>query len=98
MHYLADLQSVHGFRCDDNIAPNAKSQRVPGYSSVIKNLWFALTLDGRALLPYPHTEAVFAEADQESAAIAEKPRDALSAEILSTATQLYEKSHLKGLQ
>jgi len=28
MHYWADLQSVHGFRCCDNIAPNAKSQRV----------------------------------------------------------------------
>ena len=24
----ADLQSVHGFRCYDNIAPNAKFQRV----------------------------------------------------------------------
>ena len=28
MHYRADLQSVHGFRCYDNIAPNAKCQRV----------------------------------------------------------------------
>jgi len=28
VHYWADLQSVHGFRCDDNIAPNAKCQRV----------------------------------------------------------------------
>jgi len=28
-HYCADLQSVHGFRCYDNIAPNnAKCQRV----------------------------------------------------------------------
>jgi len=27
-HYWADLQSVHGFRCYDNIAPNAKYQRV----------------------------------------------------------------------
>jgi len=27
-HYWADLQSVHGFRCYDNIAPNAKCQRV----------------------------------------------------------------------
>jgi len=25
---LADLQSVHGFHCYDNIAPNAKYQRV----------------------------------------------------------------------
>ena len=28
VHYWADLQSVHGFRCYDNIAPNAKYQRV----------------------------------------------------------------------
>jgi len=28
VNYWADLQSVHGFRCYDNIAPNAKCQRV----------------------------------------------------------------------
>jgi len=28
VHYWADLQSVHGFRCYDNIAPNTKCQRV----------------------------------------------------------------------
>ena len=28
VHYLADLQSVHGFRCCDNIVPNTKCQRV----------------------------------------------------------------------
>jgi len=28
VHYWADLQSVHGFHCYDNIAPNAKGQRV----------------------------------------------------------------------
>ena len=28
VHYWAGLQSVHGFRCCDNIAPNAKYQRV----------------------------------------------------------------------
>jgi len=28
VHYWADLQSVHGFRCCDNIVPNAKCQRV----------------------------------------------------------------------
>jgi len=28
VHYRADLQSVHGFRCYDDIAPNAKRQRV----------------------------------------------------------------------
>ena len=28
MHYWVDLQSVHGFRCYDNIAPNTKSQQV----------------------------------------------------------------------
>ena len=28
MHCWADLQSAHGFRCYDNIASNAKCQRV----------------------------------------------------------------------
>ena len=28
VHCWTDLQSVHGFRCYDNIAPNAKCQRV----------------------------------------------------------------------
>ena len=28
VHYWLNLQSVHGFRCNDNIAPNAKCQRV----------------------------------------------------------------------
>jgi len=28
VHNWADLQSIHGFRCYDNIAPNAKRQRV----------------------------------------------------------------------
>jgi len=28
VHYWADLQSVHGFRCYDNTAPNTKRQRV----------------------------------------------------------------------
>ena len=28
VHYWADLQSVHGFRCYDNIAANTKCQRV----------------------------------------------------------------------
>jgi len=28
VHYWADLQSVHGFRCYDHIAPNAKCQQV----------------------------------------------------------------------
>jgi len=28
VHYLADLQSVHGFCCYDNMTPNAKCQRV----------------------------------------------------------------------
>jgi len=28
VQYWADLQSVHEFRCYDNIAPNAKCQRV----------------------------------------------------------------------
>jgi len=28
VHHWANLQSVQGFRCYDNIAPNAKCQRV----------------------------------------------------------------------
>jgi len=28
VHYLTDLHSVRGFRCYDNITPNAKCQRV----------------------------------------------------------------------
>ena len=28
VHYWVDLQSVHRFHCYDNIAPNAKCQRV----------------------------------------------------------------------
>jgi len=28
VHYWADVQSVHEFSCHDNIAPNAKCQRV----------------------------------------------------------------------
>jgi len=28
VHYRANLQSVHGFSCYDNIAPDAKCQRV----------------------------------------------------------------------
>jgi len=28
VHYRVDLQSAHGFRCYDNIPPNAKCQRV----------------------------------------------------------------------
>jgi len=28
MHSWADLQSVHGFHCYDNVAPNAKCQRL----------------------------------------------------------------------
>jgi len=28
VHYWADLQSVHGFHCYDNIAPNVKRQQV----------------------------------------------------------------------
>ena len=35
VHYWADLQSVHGFRCYDNIVPNAKCQQV----LVVLNAW-----------------------------------------------------------
>ena len=42
VHYWADLQSVHGFRCYDNIAPNAKCQRVLVY---LLYAWF-IALNG----------------------------------------------------
>jgi len=45
VHYGADLQSVHGFRCCGNIAPNAKCQRVLVLAlclvSGIEMLWVA---------------------------------------------------------
>jgi len=41
VHYWADLQSVYGFRCSDNIAPNEKCQRV---------LVLALCLDRIAII------------------------------------------------
>jgi len=50
VHYWADLQSVHGFRCCDNIAPNAKCQLV---------LVLALCLDVRVT-----TEDVYCELDR----------------------------------
>jgi len=31
VHYWTDLQSVHVFRCYDNIAPNAKCRSMPDY-------------------------------------------------------------------
>jgi len=37
VHYWADLQSVHGFRYYDNIALNAKCQRV-----LVLALWLVL--------------------------------------------------------
>ena len=46
VQYWADLQSVHGFRCYDNVAPNAKCQRVlvlalcPVYFAVTKSIVF----------------------------------------------------------
>jgi len=50
VHHWADLQSVHGFRCYDNIAPNARCQRV---------LVFALCLvssrrSGQTFVLQPH--------------------------------------------
>jgi len=36
VHYWADLQSVHWFRCCDNIDPNAKCQQV----LVLRSAWF----------------------------------------------------------
>jgi len=44
VHYCAGLQSVHGFRCYDNITPNAKCQQVIvlAVCLVIISLWTSL--------------------------------------------------------
>jgi len=39
VHYWADLQSVHGFHCYDNIAPNAKCQQVLVFRWEWYGLW-----------------------------------------------------------
>ena len=39
VHYWAYLQSVHGFRCYDNVALNAKCQQVWWWSSNLSVLW-----------------------------------------------------------
>jgi len=58
VHYSADLQSVRGFRCYDNIAPNAKCQRVLVFALclVISSL---LGLILRLYLSFLLTEALF---------------------------------------
>ena len=38
VHYWADLQSVHEFRCYDNIAPNAKCQWVLVFALCLVNI------------------------------------------------------------
>ena len=50
VHHWADLQSVHGFRCYDNIAPNAKCQRVLVLGLCVVTLLFDLceTADEKA--------------------------------------------------
>jgi len=42
VHYWADLQSVHGFRCYDNIAPNAKCERV-----LVLGVWLFAVVEAR---------------------------------------------------
>ena len=58
MHYWACLQSVHGFRCYDNIVPNAKCQRVLVLALWLVNLQY---LSGISPVAYwfllsPHAE------------------------------------------
>jgi len=43
VHYWADLQSVRGFRCCDNIAPNAKCQRVLVLAVFLVPIWNTLS-------------------------------------------------------
>jgi len=40
VHYWADLQSVHEFRCCKNIAPNAKCQRVLVLTLWLVSIWY----------------------------------------------------------
>jgi len=74
VHYLADLQSVHGCRCYDKVAPNAKCQRV---------LVLALYLVSNCSLYVTYTTT-------RSSAVTEGPRDALcqskSCELLHSCT------------
>ena len=44
VHCWADLLSVHGFRCYDNIAPNAKCQRVLDSTDFITGPFLLSTL------------------------------------------------------
>ena len=58
VQYWVDLQSVHGFRCYDNITPNAKCQRVlvyfsPGLIIIQHNH----ERDSKAVTLVPHTVA-----------------------------------------
>jgi len=46
VHYWADLQSVLGFRCYDNIAPNAKCQRVLVLALCLVTLYCTQSVNG----------------------------------------------------
>jgi len=52
VHYWADLQSVHGVRCYDNIAPNAKCQRVLVLALCLVLLFAAKTGENEAKRPW----------------------------------------------
>jgi len=59
MHYWADLQSVHGFRCYDNIALNAKCQWVLAVALCVVDKVLRLACDNEgshsfAWHVYPH--------------------------------------------
>jgi len=59
VHYWADLQSMHGFNCCDNIAPNATCQRVLSASACTRSVpgfvfvttWFLIDvlIDGESV-------------------------------------------------
>ena len=44
VHCWADLQSVHGFRCYDNIVPNVKCQRVHVIATPWSCGWFIIIM------------------------------------------------------
>jgi len=45
VHYSEDLQSVHGFCCHDNIAPNAKCQQVLVLTLCLINFYHVSIID-----------------------------------------------------
>jgi len=54
VHYWLDLQSVHWFRCYDNIAPMAKCQRVFVLALCLVFLTWSVSLKGWTVMEVVH--------------------------------------------